>query len=128
MRMNEISRVLVVQHANQPTLTILVDVSKACDLFIRGIRQIHYPNLILSKVYNCPCLFVAPLILPDQVQPKDDAKDQGSSKADDHGQEARRITWRLILEEELWPNDVAQTVRNEHLASYVSHRCTTDIR
>jgi len=117
----------VLHRVNQPNLTILVDVSKACDLFIRGIRQIHYPNLILGKVYNRSGLVVAPLVLPDQVKPKRDAKDQGSSKADDHGQEARRITWRFILEEELWANDVAQTVRNEHLVSFISHRCTTRV-
>lgn len=112
------------------TLSLLVDISKVCDLLVRGICQTQHPNLALSKIYIRSGLIIAPPVLPDQVKPKDDAKDQGSSKADDHGQEARRVTWRFILKEELWPNDVAQTVRNEHLVSVVSHRrtrCAIDI-
>lgn len=79
--------------------------------------------MVIVKICNRAGPFVASFVLPDQEYTKDDAQDESNPEADDHGQEARRIARRFVFEEELWPNDITRTVRNEHLISSVSLAC-----
>ena len=76
--------------------------------------------MVLGEIHNRPCFAVTSLVLPNKEYPKDNAKYQSGTEADDHGQEARRVAWRFVFEEELWSDDVAQTVRDEYLVSLVS--------
>ena len=98
-----------------------VDVYKRRLFFV---RLVHQSIRVFARVFTSGIFIQARtfLVKPDQVHPESSARTDSNGVTNHDGKEAGLVDRRLLRQEQLWPNDVAQTVGDEQLETYNQYR------
>lgn len=115
-----------------PLSAKLVHIPKLCQRPVRLVLQIQHkrrllPHLGLGEIgistqsaIAHTSFAISSLVLPDVVDAQRNTENDAKDEAHQHGQETGLVLWRLLVNKELWTDNVSGTVRQEHLIPTMS--------